>query len=107
MYFLCRQKDMIRGDGSELGNIVGMSTEKLEARVGDQEQVQGLKTIVESQGWVAGLEDELQWPEVVPGEHKVFNWTDTESTSSIWLMKNLSQRRKTQSLGHEEEMGSV
>ena len=77
--------------GRSLGTLLGTSAEELEAHVGDQEQVPGLKTIVESQGQVAGLEDELQWPEVVPGEHKVFNWTDAESTSSIWLMQNLSQ----------------
>ena len=36
--------------------------------VEDQEQVPGPETGVACQGRVPGLENELQWPEVVPGE---------------------------------------
>ena len=36
--------------------------------VEDQEQVPGPETSVVHQGQVSGLENELQWPEVVPGE---------------------------------------
>ena len=46
--------------GRSSGTLLRTSAEELEVHVGDQEQVPGLKTIVESQGQVAGLEDELQ-----------------------------------------------
>ena len=50
-----------------------------------------LWNIVKNKCQGTGLENELQWLEVVPGEHKVFKWTDAESMSSIWLTQSLGQ----------------
>jgi len=59
---------------------------------GIKSRFQGLKQLWRVKGRLQGLKTSCShWPEVVPGEHKVFNWTDAESTSSIWLMQNLSQ----------------
>ena len=41
---------------------------KVNQSVEDQEQVPGPETDVVCQGQIPGLENELQWPEVVPGE---------------------------------------
>jgi hypothetical protein len=42
-------------------------------------------------GEFQGLKTSCSGQKLSLGRHKVFNWTDAESTSSIWLTQSLGQ----------------
>ena len=79
---------MIWEDGSELGNYECSGTGNKCGGSGT-----GLEKSVESQGRVQGLETSCSDQKLSQGRHKVFSWTDAESTSSIWLTQSPGQSK--------------